>query len=31
MKVFISLPMTAIRYGIKTCYFVEEDKYGWIF
>lgn len=23
--------LTAIRYGIKTCYFVEEDQYGWIF
>lgn len=23
--------LTAIRYGIRTMYFVEEDKYGWIF
>lgn len=23
--------LTAIRYGIKVCYFVEEDQYGWIF
>ena len=23
--------LTAIRYGIRTMYFIEEDKYGWIF
>ena len=23
--------LTAFRYGIRSMYFVEEDKYGWIF